>query len=172
MGEKTTLVKEQKGSKWYSSKKVEDHYVLVGEPGTVYLRHITLDRGTGIAIADGLHAAVDEMGIMNKILAVGEDSTAVNTGPQCRAIHLLECRLGRPLQWLVCCLHLNELPLRHLCKELIGPTEGPSQWKGPIGKALTSCETLSKADFKCISDGDQLPDIDYNDLSRDQAYLY
>jgi hypothetical protein len=165
-------VKEQKGSKWYSSKKVEDHYVLVGEPETVYLRHITLERGTGTAIADGLHAAVDEMGILDKIRAVGADSTAVNTGPRGGAIHLLECRLGRPLQWIVCYLHLNELPLRHLCKELIGPTEGPTQWKGPIGKALTNCETLSNAEFESISGGDPLPDIDHNDLSRDQAYLY
>ena len=168
----STLAKEQKGSKWYSSRKVEDHYVLVGEPGTAYLRHITLETGTGTAIADGLHAALDEMALLDKILAVGADSTAVNTGPRGGSIHLLECRLDRPVQWIVCCLHLNELPLRHLCKKLIGPTEGPTQWKGPIGKALITCETLSKADYKCISDGDALPDIDHNDLSRDQAYLY
>ena len=154
--------------------KIKDHYMQLGEPGTVYLRHITLETGTGTAIADGLHAAVDEIALLDKILAVGAESTAVNTGPRGGAIHLLECRLGRPVQWIVCCLHFNELPLRHLslCKQLIGPIEGPTQWKGPIGKALTTCETLSKADFKSISDGDPLPDIDHNDLSQDQAYLH
>jgi hypothetical protein len=93
-----TLVKEKKESKWYSTKKVEDHYVLVGEPGTIYLQHITLERGTGSAIAYELHAAVDEMGIKDKILAVGAHSTAVNSGPQSGAIHLLESQLSRPVQ--------------------------------------------------------------------------
>ena len=173
MGEKIAhLSKNKRGGKWYSSKKVEDHYVLVGEPGTVYLRHITMETGTGSAIADGLHAAIKEMLLEDKILAVGADSTAVNTGPRGGAIHLLECRLERPVQWIVCYMHLNELPLRHLCKKLIGPTEGPTQWKGPIGKALLNCETLPRADFKSITDGEPLPDLDRNELSRDQAYLY
>lgn len=38
--------------------------------------------------ADGLHASMDELGIMNKILAVVTDSTVVNTGPHGGAIHL------------------------------------------------------------------------------------
>jgi hypothetical protein len=143
----STLVKEKQGSKWYSSKKLEDHYVLVGEPGTVYLQHITVDRGTGQAIANGLHGAVTDMGIVDNIMAVEADSTPVNTGPKGGAIHLLEQQLGRPLQWFICSLHLNELPLRHLCRKLIGPSEGPTQWKGPLGKALTICETLPLTDF-------------------------
>jgi len=168
----STLVKEKQGSKWYSSRKVEDHYVLVGEPGTVYLQHITVDRGTGQAIADGLHGAVADMGIVDSITAVGADSTPVNTGPRGGAIHLLEQQLDRPLQWLICSLHLNELPLRHLCRKLLGPSEGPTQWKGPVGKALTTCETLPLADFRTIPEGDQLPDVDLDDISRDQGYLY
>lgn len=168
----STLVKEKKGSKWYSSKKTEDHYVLVGEPGTVYLRHITQERATGSAIADGLYSAIEEMELEEKIMAVGADSTAVNTGHKSGAIHLLECKLHRPLQWIVCCLHLNELPLRHLCKELIGSTEGPNQWRGPIGSALLNCETLPKVQFNMITDGDILPDVETYNLSRDQAYLY
>jgi hypothetical protein len=69
---------------------------------------------------------------------------------------------------------LNELPFRHLYKQLIGPTEGPSNWKGQTGKALTTCETMpvSATGFKSISDGDPLPDIDVNDLSCDQKYLF
>ena len=168
----TTLMKEKKGSKWYSSRKVEDHYVVVGEPGNVYLQHITMDKGTGDAIADGLHAAVSDMGIVDSIIAVGADSTPVNTGPKGGAIHLLEQQLDRPLQWFICSLHLNELPLRHLCKKLIGSSESPTQWKGPVGKALTTCETLPLAVFQKISEGDPLPDVDFDDISRDQGYLY
>lgn len=169
-----TLVKEKKGDKWYSMKKIEEHYVIIGEPGTFYLRHLTLERGTGSAIADSIHDAIEEMGITDKIMAVGADSTAVNTGYRGGAIHLLELRIGRPFQWFICFLHLNELPLRHLCKALIGPTEGPTLWKGPIGKALATCESLPLSDkgFQLIAEGDPLPEIDVGQLSNDQAYLY
>lgn len=44
------LVKEKSGSKWYSTTRLDDHYVLVGEPRTLYLRHITLEQGTGAAM--------------------------------------------------------------------------------------------------------------------------
>jgi len=46
------------------------------------------------------------------------------------------------MRWLVSNLHLNELPLRHLCKHLIGPTESSTKWKGLVGNALATCENL------------------------------
>jgi hypothetical protein len=78
------------------------------------------------------------------------------------------------LHWFVCSLHLNELPFRHLCNKLIGPTQSPSLLKGSIGKLLPSCELLpvSKTGFQAITDDVTLPDIDYDDISSDQAYLY
>ena len=147
-----TLMKEKVGDKWYSTQKWEDHYVLVGEPGTFYLQHLTLQQGTGAAIAEALHCATDEMEITSHIAAVGADSTPVNTGQRNGAIHLLECRLGRPLQWFICYLHLNELPFRHLCKHFLGPSEGPTQWKGQLGKDLHTCHSLplSPSGFKKI----------------------
>jgi len=71
-------------------------------------------------------------------------------------------------------LRLKELPLRHLCKHLIGPTKSSTNWKGPVGNALATCESLplSSTGIWCISDGPTLPDIDLADLSRDQIYLY
>lgn len=169
-----TLEKEKVGNKYYGQTRTEDHYVLVGEPGTSYLRHLTIEQGTGAAIADGIYKALQDMEIESKIFAVGADSTPVNTGRKNGAIHLLESRLGRPVQWLICSLHLNELPLRHLCKKLIGPSESATQWKGPISNALSSCETLprSPSGFKKIDNGDPLPNIDVEELSCDQSYLY
>ena len=110
----------------------------------------------------------------DNLRAVGADSTAVNTGRKNGAIRLLECKLGRPLHWFICNLHLNELPLRHLCKKYIGPTESSTQWKGSHGKALQTCESLplSPNGIQCISEGPLLPEIDPLDLSKDQAYLY
>jgi len=80
-------------------------------------------------------------------MAIGYDGTNVNTGAVGGVIGLLEQSLGRPLQWLVCLLHANELPLRHLLQTLDGVTQGPKGFSGVIGKALTTCEELSVVQF-------------------------
>jgi len=167
-------VKQKIGDKWYGTKQVQDHYVLVGEPGSCYLSHLTAERGTGASIANGLYEAMEEMEITNKIVAVGADSTAVNTGRKGGAVRLLECKLGRPLHWFICSLHLNELHFRHLCQKLIGQTQSPNLWKGEIGKLLCSCEHLpvSKMGFQAITDDNPFPDIDFDEISCDLAYLY
>ena len=48
----------------------------------------------------------------NNIVAVGCDGTNINTGRNGGVIRLLEDYCKKPLQWLVCELHANELPLR------------------------------------------------------------
>ena len=156
----TTVTKKKKGKKWYGAKEIQDHYVFVREPGTFYLDHITIEQGTGA-----------ENDIKDEIKAVGADSTATNSGYKNGAIRGLECQLHHPLQWIICSLHLNELPLRHLCRKYIGPTESKTQWKGPLGTALITCETLplSPNGFRCIAKGAPLPGVDVNELSRDQA---
>lgn len=63
-----TLVKEKRGDKWYSMKKIKEHYVMIGEPGTFYLCHLTLERGTGSAIADSIHSSIEEMGITESVI--------------------------------------------------------------------------------------------------------
>ncbi|GBP06283.1 Protein asteroid homolog 1 [Eumeta japonica] len=67
---------------------------------------------------------------------------------------LMKCyewnRLQRPLQWIICMLHLNELPLRHLFDYLDGKTSGPSTYNGPIGKLLDKCETRAVVEFESI----------------------
>ena len=133
-----------------------------------------MGRGTGAAIASGLQTSIKEMGIADEIKAVGADSTATNTGCKNGAIQGLEQLLNLLLQWIICSLHLNELPLRHLCKKYIGTKESRTQWKGHIGKDLASCKSLpvSSMSVKSIGKGPPLPDIDVNELSRDQAFLY
>ena len=83
---------------------------------------------------------INAMEIADNLIPIGADSTTVNTGHRNSAIHLLECRLGRTLHWCVCNLHLNELPLRHLSKHLIGSTESSTNWKGPVGNAFCTWE--------------------------------
>ena len=75
---------------------------------------------------------------------VGCDGTAVNTGIRDGIIRLLEVALNRPLQWFVCQLHANELPLKHLD----GPTTGPYGFSNhAYRKSLPNCEKLPIVDF-------------------------
>lgn len=74
------------------------------------------------------------------------------------------------MHWFICLLHTNELPLCHLLQHLDGKTTGPKGYRGDIGKLLESCEKLTIKNFEKIETF--LPDIDQQDLSTDQKYLY
>ena len=73
---------------------------------------------------------------------------------------------NQPLHWAICQLHLNELPLRRLFVKLGGATSGS------IGKRLTECHLHSVKDFEPIPQSTVLPEIDLNNFSNDQSYLY
>ena len=45
-------------------------------------------------------------------------------------MHLLEVLLGRRLVRVICELHTNELPLRHIIEQLDGPTSGANSFAG------------------------------------------
>jgi hypothetical protein len=104
-----------------------------------------------------------------KVVAVGCDGTNVNVGKKGGVVRLLEAKFCKPLQWLICQLHGNELPLRHLLEHLHGVTSGPRAFSGPIGKALASCEGLPVVPFSKINC--DLPAITATDLSTDQQFL-
>ena len=85
-----------------------------------------------------------------EIEAIGCDGTVINTGHKNGVIARVEQVLGRPVQWLVCQLHANEIPLRHLIMALDGKSTGPSSFTGPIGKALSGCDKLPITEFESI----------------------
>ena len=107
---------------------------------------------------------------VDKLVAIGCDGTNVNTGQNNGVIRLIEVELGKPMQWLVCQLHGNELPLRHLLQHLDGPTTGPRAFSGPIGKALATCQLMPVTAFEKI-DCD-MPTVDLKSLSTDQKYMW
>ncbi|GBM01812.1 hypothetical protein AVEN_205473-1 [Araneus ventricosus] len=55
----------------------------------------------------------------------------------------MELILNRPLQWCVCQLQANELPLRHLFAHVDRTTTEPRSLTGEIRKSLAGCEKLS-----------------------------
>ena len=88
----------------------------------------------------------------------------------------VEVLLKRKLLRVVCTLHLNELPLRHVFIEIDGPTDSKNTFKGAIGKLLPKVEEFDfNPRFKKVTDGPGLPSISENvaaDLSSDQRLLY
>ena len=56
----------------------------------------------------------------DNLSAIGCDSTRTNTGMDGGMVRHLENQIGRKLNYLICCLHLVELPLRHLNINFIG----------------------------------------------------
>ena len=59
-------------------------------------------------------AEIEDTELEESLALVGSDSTASMIGWKSGAIRCMEEILGRPLQWVICLLHLNELPLRQV----------------------------------------------------------
>ena len=81
---KTMLCKEGSG-KSYQAAIIEEHYTACSEPGGIYLFHFTLNKTTygkkcAEIIANNLYEPLIERVIDQTLLAVGCDSTNVNTG--------------------------------------------------------------------------------------------
>ena len=149
---------------------VEEHITLLSEPDSQYIGHFATTQGSSLAIFNGIINYFNSNEItLSTVKAIGCDGTAVNTGCKNGIIKLLEDYLNKPLQWIICLLHTNELPLRHLMKELDRGTSGPEHFAGMIGKQLPNCEQLDIVNFTAIP----APEIktDEKDLSCDQKYL-
>lgn len=174
--DKTLTLEERQDEKGCLSihqvNKFEEHISLVNEPGSEYLDHVTPDGGTAAAISECLMNS----GLKTEsLLAIGCDGTPVNTGTKGGAIKLIEDSLNRPLQWLICLLHFNELPFRHIFKHLDGETSGPKAFKGKIGRKIgESVSNLPVENFEPIpvEDAEKFHEH-YSglDLSKDQKYI-
>ncbi|GBN72597.1 hypothetical protein AVEN_95479-1 [Araneus ventricosus] len=78
--------------------------------------------------------------------------------------------LNRLLQWFVCQLHANEIPIRHLFAHVDKTTTGPRSLTAEIRKSLAGCEKLSVVSSTPIEN--TLCEVTYKkDLSTDQLYL-
>jgi hypothetical protein len=83
----------------------------------------------------------------------------------------MEFKLGRQLQWIICLLHGNVLPLRHLIQQLDGGTKGPDASSGDIEKSLRTCEQLPVTNFGTTS-LTNCSSLTGADLTTDQKYVY
>ncbi|XP_031637031.1 uncharacterized protein LOC116349635, partial [Contarinia nasturtii] len=111
----------------------EEHISIVQEPNSLFIGHKAVKDGTAISIANAIDKCLVEKSIpIRQIKGLGCDSTAVNTGHQGGVIRVMEEKFNKALQWIICLLHINELPLRSLITKLDGTTTGPKSFAGPL----------------------------------------
>ena len=164
-----TLTQFARGGKTINKTIAEEHVSVVGEPGSKYLTHITPQSGSAEAISEELIQFIQEANLVDDICVIGCDGTNVNTGSKGGVIARIEQTLNRSVQWSICLLHLNELPLRHLITKFDGKTAGPTGFTGVLGKKLIDCEIQPLAEFEPVPSIEI--EIDENSLSSDQKYL-
>lgn len=113
----------------------EEHISFVQQPCSYFIGHKSISNKKGVTMSNCIQNFVGEKEICERdIKAVGCDGTVANTGHKTGAIRLLEVSWKRPLQWIICMLHMLELPLRALVTHLDGPTTGPNSYSGPFGE--------------------------------------
>ena len=153
---------------------IEEHYVNVGEPNGFYLSHVMPEDETGYKIATSVYSAIKDTALVQKFKIVGSERIAVMTGKSKGFIASLKTLIGRPLQWVICLLHLNKLPLRHIFQNFDGVTSGPDSFSGPIGRQLNGTVIEWKVVFKSIPNPKfpVIPNTLVDDLGSDQYYAY
>ena len=109
-----TMTMVQVNGNYYRQTVIEEHYAIVKEPNGFYLSHVMPEDGTGYKIATSLYSAIKDTALEQKLKIVRSDGTAVMTGKSQGFIASLDTLIERPLQWVICLLHFNELPLRHV----------------------------------------------------------
>ena len=153
--------------------KREDHYVIVAFPQVQYVDHISPQSGKSNDICAEILSVINDTCSTDTLCAIACDGTNVNTGEHNGVITLLEKALSRPLQWLICMLHLNELPFKEIFKIIDGDTSGPHGLKGPVGSKLDfDPSTLPIVSFEKIAGNVINVDDDIKkEFSQDQKYL-
>lgn len=174
-----TKVQEVRGDRQFPVTVREDHYCMVSSDGS-FIGHLTVPKSHEMAGKEAQRIALEMITYfennqidVSQLSALGCDGTSVNTGNIGGVLTHMERYLSRPVQRIVCLLHANELPFRHLFRMIDGATSGPNSFSGEIGKLLQNC-MVSVVQFDRIKVQD-FPIIDksiVDNLSNDQRYLY
>ena len=175
------MEKVEETGKFYQSQVKLEHIVVTSEPGGEYLFHFvpedaTKEEKAAKQVANKIVDWLNKYGAEATLDSIGGDSTNSNTGKDGGSITHIEKMLGQKKMWLVCFLHTNELPLRHLMEELDGKTLSDHTFSGPLGKALGDVVNLEiNPKFTPITVGPPPIDLEQDvidDLSTDQKYGY
>lgn len=131
------------GGKSRNINAMEEHITMVKEPGSLFMGYVTPAKGDAIGILTAMkNYLVTEDYSLDDLVAILCDGTATNTGNKNGVICQFERLLERPLQWLICLFHFNELPFRALVTSTIGNPSGPKAFPGVIGREIHTCENM------------------------------
>ena len=103
----TQVTMQGPNDKFYTSVQLEDHYLMVGQPGEYYLPHFSTDDGKGRTIAQKIFNTVANTELHDKLRVVGTDGIAAMTGKFNGCIRMLEELLNKPLQWIASYIPMN-----------------------------------------------------------------
>jgi len=82
----TQIVVQGPNDKRYRSVELEEHYTVVGEPGSLYLNHFSPEDGKGRTIVQKLFDSICGTELKDRLAIVGTDGTACMTGKYNRCI--------------------------------------------------------------------------------------
>ena len=134
--------------------------------------------GKAVTIASSFYETLVKTNSTETIVALSADATNVNTGLVGGAIRLTELAVGRPLQWVICMLHLVEIILRHLIERIDGPNCGPDTWLGEVGQDICKLsknhQEMLKPFVKFQRINGLVPSVIHEslELNNDQRYLH
>ncbi|XP_049318586.1 uncharacterized protein LOC125780355 [Bactrocera dorsalis] len=173
-----SLTMEKVNHKLHPKVVKESHIVVVREPKTELLGHLTLnaeDAGTKQKMLYDFF--VKKNLALFDLVGICCDGEVSNTGTENGILRRFEVLLGRPLHWFVCLLHFNELPFRHLfCALEKSTTSGPRTDSGALTKLMETCKQIQVVpDFQRILLGNMPPSLSSEQeetLSTDAKYLY
>ena len=174
------MLEAEKTDRLYPGAIKEEHYSVCMMPGGKFLFHFTPEKASkekkhAEIIGDHIVDWMVPRSVDKYLGALGGDSTNVNTGWEGGAIHHMECKIGRKVNWLICLLNTNKLALRHLIIGLDGPTLSDNKWSSDIGKMLDVTGFEVNPKFQTITVGTApiyLSEEIVKDLSTDQSYAY
>lgn len=152
----------------------EENYALVSFHVGEYVDHVVLESSKAQDVSRENLSVISYYDSTDSLQAVVCDGTNSNTSLHNGIIRKLEEVLCRPLQWLVCLLHFNELPLRKMLTFVDkAKSTGPATSTGIISSALQfGPKDLPIAAFKPIPgkvvDVNEVVKVD---LSNDQLYF-
>ena len=116
--------------------QLEERYTALSEPGTYYLSHFSPKDGKSRTITKKLFDTFKDTELELKLAIVGTNGTASVTGKHNGCLSGLEELLNTPLQWIVCLLYTNKLPLLLVFGVLNGSLSCPDTFAGPVGIKL------------------------------------
>ena len=172
--DKTTIMDTDEDGSHRRRTIREEHVSMIQEPGSIFLTHVSTGRQkTALITFEVMYKyLIDNEIDLSKLRVIGSDGTNTNTGKNNGIIRRFEVKLNQPLQWFICLLHFNELPLRHLVQLLDGPTSSAEILTGELGSKLPNVLDFPIVKFKPIKIPNVINISNLNDLSTDQKYLY